>query len=354
MRLSFLKTPLFISLSAICLLTACSKGGSSPANTNTANTTTTTTNTTVTDPYLVSTFAGSGITGSADGTGTSASFARPTHVAADGLGNIYVFDAGYNTIRKITPSAVVTTILPTQVLKSTFESMTADATGTSYVCYESGITNHTLSKISASGQITTIVSDPFVVNGVYYSFSNDLDIAVDAAGNTFVCDIDQYVIWKVSPAGVVTIFAGTRKSGTADGTGTAASFGYPTAITIDASGNLYVWDGSGSSVIRKITPAGVVTTIPISNASGIYDVSGIAMDASGNLYVTSRISNKIFKISATGTATLIAGTGANTTPVNGAGLSAIFNYPGDITVDNSGNLYVADSNNGLIRKIVKQ
>ncbi|VDB01174.1 hypothetical protein S1OALGB6SA_2275, partial [Olavius algarvensis spirochete endosymbiont] len=130
-------------------------------------------------------------------------------------------------------------------------------------------------------------------------------VIVDSSGNIYVADFSNHRIRKITPAGMVSTFAGTGIRGYADGTGTTAQFYYPAGLAVDSSGNVYVVD-HGSHRIRKITPAGVVTTF--------------------------------------------AGTGTKGF-ANGDGTKAQFNNPTGVAVDSSGNFYVADSDNHRIRKI---
>jgi streptogramin lyase len=173
--------------------------------------------------YTFSTIAGqTGRFGSADGIGSAARFGFGAFdVATDNLGNLYVADSGNNTIRKITPDGTVTTL---------------------------------------AGD-----SDPFSRGGVDGTgsaarFDSPDGLTVDSAGNVYVADSSS-TIRKITPAGVVTTLAGLAyATGSADGTGSAARFFLPRDVVVDADGNLFVTD-SGNFTIRKITPAGVVTTV---------------------------------------------------------------------------------------------
>lgn len=182
--------------------------------------------------------------------------------------------------------------------------------------------------------------------GTAAAFYNPTSIAVDAQGNLFVADFDNNLIRKITPAGIVSTFAGNGAFGSANGVGTAASFNLPYGITIDASGNLYVAD-SGSRLIRRITPDGAVSTLAGSGADGTADGAGaaasfkvplsIAIDAGGNLYVTDN--GNVRKITQAGVVSTLPGAGT------------AFGAPAGIAVDATGNLYIADTNNNLIRKI---
>ena len=123
---------------------------------------------------------------------------------------------------------------------------------------------------------------------------------MDSAGNVYVADSSNYAVRKITPAGVVTTLAGLPGySGSTDGTGSDARFGYLNGIAVDSAGNVYVTDGSYYT-IRKITPAGVVTTLAgtpgvagsangTGSAAQFYNPWGIAVDSAGNLYVTDPI-----------------------------------------------------------------
>jgi len=251
----------------------------------------------------VSLFAGNTkANGYQDGTGTAAGFNRPWGMAIDAANNLYVAEA--TRIRKVTPDAVVTSI-------------------------------------NIPGAV------------------NISSVAVDAAGNIFTADQQLNKIFKTTPAGATTVFAGSGNSASIDGTGTAASFRNLMGMTIDKSDNLYVVD-LGSSAVRKITPAAVVRTIAgnglpgsadgLSTAASFNLPIGIAIDAQGNLYVADTFNNKIRKIATDGTVTTVAGQGAQESgSVDGPAKTATFNHPTGVAIDGSGNIYVTEYSD--VRKI---
>ena len=190
------------------------------------------------------------------------------------------------------------------------------------------------------------------------TFSQPNALVVDNSGNIYIADTNNYKIRKISPTGVVTTFAGSGKYSSVDGLGTAASFQNPTGIAIDGIGNLYVTD---LSKIRKITPAGMVTTFAgsdtqgsadgIGTAASFFGLEGIAIDGLGNFYVTDGSKRNIRKINPSGLVTTLAGGGGAQWATDGIGTAASFISPRGIALDGSGNIFVSESNNGLIRKI---
>ena len=196
--------------------------------------------------------------------------------------------------------------------------------------------------------------------GTAASFNAPAGIAIDNLGNMFVADSGNYVIRKITAAGIVSTFAGSGTTGSADGVGTAASFGNPQGLAVDSSGNLYVAD-SGNANIRKISPAGVVSTFAGKGAPGwkadwpsVTSANAIAIDSKGNLLVTTA-QRAILKIDPNGVVSVFAGHPTMSGGfVNGVGADASFYFGGNpqtLAADSSGNVYVADLGNQVIRKI---
>ncbi len=184
--------------------------------------------------------------------------------------------------------------------------------------------------------------------GVAARFYSPVGVAADKAGNVYVADYLNSTIRMVTSAGVVSTLAGRAGfPGTNDGTGTGARFSNPTGLALDAAGNIYVAD---SPHIRKVTAAGVVTTLPTAfMALGI--PTGLAVDSATNIYVTDQGDDTILKVSTNGAVTVLAGSTGHFGTNDGTNGTARFFDPEGITVDATGNLYVSDSGNGTIRLV---
>ncbi len=331
----------------------------------------------------VTTIAGwPGSAGSADGTGWAARFAYPGSVRSDGAGNIYVADSFNNTVRRVTPAGVVTTVggvagksgstngpVATALFNGT-AGVAVDPSGNLFVADGS---NYLIREISASGTVSTLagsVGVQGVVNGTGTAaeFYNPQNLAIDSAGNLYVADGTGNVIRKVTPAGVVTTLAGTGidgdagMAGSADGTGAAAQFSNPTGIAVDTAGNVYVAD-YGNNTVRKITPGGVVTTLAgLAGASGSADgtgsaarfdaPAGVGVDAAGNVYVADSNNDTIREVTPGGVVTTVAGLAGDAENIDGLPGNARFSSPGDVAVDPFGVIYVADSLNMTIRRVI--
>jgi len=282
----------------------------------------------------VSTFAGGGPAGFRDGVGLDARFYDPAGLAIDSRGNLYVADYGSHRIRKVSPKGAV------ELFAGNGERDFLDA------------------------------------NGANARFHLPAGIAIDADNNLYVTDSLNHRIRKITQAGEVSTFAGSGevgagKGGHADGPGNTARFNTPDGITIDAEGNLYVTD-TENNCIRKVLPNGTVHTLAGSGEKGFLDgpgnvarfdyPQGMALDSrNGYLYVADYHNHRIRMVTPGGEVRTIAGGGItgyslqNPPPApyaDGTGENARFYNPLGIVLDASGNLYVGDSLNYRVRKIV--
>lgn len=341
----------------------------------------------ITSAGAMSTLAGNpGVAGNADGNGAAASFKNPNGIATDSAHNVYVADAGNATIRKITPAGLVSTLAGTAGVfgnadgsgaAASFGVLTGIATDSAGNVYAIDSLNATIRKITSAGLVSTLAGRARVFghadgSGAAASFSTPIGIATDSAGNVYVAETGPdnslfddrlgNLIRKITPAGVVSTLAGTAGVyGSADGNGTAARFNYPSAIATDGAGNVYVADRSNHT-IRKITPAGLVSTlagtagvIGYTNASkaaaSFNNPSGIATDTAGNVYVADRLNHAIRKVTPDGLVGTLDGTAGVFGDAGQSGETGRFYSPGGIATDSAGNVYVPDWFSNTIRKI---
>jgi hypothetical protein len=302
----------------------------------------------------VSTVAGGDMAAAfADGQGAAAKFLNPQFVAADTNGNWYVSDNG-DFIRKVGPQGTVTTLAKVstdskcQISSSSMDfchvgkPLAVDSMGTVYFT-----ANNQLRKLEPNGQMTTLVnaiSSAGIFTPAFSFVYMPSSLVVDAQGTIYIADRNQPVVRKVSPSGTMTILAGSEASAPAtDGQGSDARFTQLQAITMDASGNLYVLEGDGA--IRKITPTGGVSTVrqPTQNwTSGwTYDLVGFARDVAGNFYLSSG-HHAVLKIDAQGIESVYAGRQGVVGDANGTGSAAQFSDPRSPSLDANGNLVVLD------------
>jgi len=267
----------------------------------------------------------------------------PTYVAVDKLGSIYVTEEYSRIVTKISVSGTRSTIVPKLTAYTSPEGLAIDATGNVFFVDDN---QNNVREYSSGGILTTFAGGSFVsiagtMKGLKASFYTPTALTIDATGNIFVSDTQNNLIRKITPDTTVTIFAG--KYGTqssVDGTGTNASFSQPSAITIDPMGNLYVVDGY-YKIIRKITPAGVVTTIPgfqftLPNIS--LGPCGIVSDSNGNIFISDTASGRIYKMSTSGTISIYVDHSSIVKP-NG------------LAIDSKGNLFVTDSDNNSLYEV---
>jgi sugar lactone lactonase YvrE len=322
----------------------------------------------------VSTFAGSGNYGFAEGEAKSAAFYEPYDVAADANGNVYVADWRNTRIRKITAAGIVST------LAGNGDHGYADGNGSTAKFYNpEGIAtddqgnvfvadtyNNRIRKITNSGVVSTIagsgVSGYEEGNGTTAKFAKPTGITTDGQGNLFVTDRFNYRIRKITSAGIVSTIAGNGIRGFANGNSTTGMFNDPIGIVVDSRQNIYVAD-AGNNRIRKVTPTGDLSTFAGSGEEGIADGNGsvakfsgpygIGIDAQDNIYIADAGNNCIRKITPSGVVSTLAGS-LFSGYEDGKGSSAKFNSPFGVKTDKQGNVYVADWGNNRIRKISLQ
>lgn len=325
--------------------------------------------------YRFTTFAGAPPGGSADGAGPAARFNLPTGVAVDGAGYVYVADRHNHTIRKISPAGVVTTLAglagdggtadgPGAVAR--FFRPSAVAVDVNGFVYVADTYNNTIRKITPGGVVSTLAGLGLAICGNTNGpgdearFCRPSGIAVGPDGTVYVADAGNAQVRKITAAGVVTTLAGDGRIGTIDGPGDEARFLLPTGIAVNAAGTVYVAD-QDAHLIRAITPAGVVSTLAgLGSTPGSADGIGsaarfdlpfsVTVDAAGTLYVADTRNQTIRRVTPAGEVSTIGGTAGAAGNVDAVGSFARFRTPYGVAVDANGTVYVADTNNFTIRR----
>jgi len=336
----------------------------------------------VTPDGMISTIAGNGTQGfSGDGgPATSAQLYYPDGLALDAAGNLYIADGGNYRIRKVTPAGVISTVVgngygfggdggpATSAQLSIPASVAVDASGNLFIA---DAANNRIRKVTPDGVISTVAGNGtqgFGGDGgpaTSAQLSNPESVAVDVAGNLFIADTGNNRIRMVTPAGVISTVAGSGSLGFGGdgGPATSAQLSGPTSVAVDAVGNLFVAD-YGNSRIRKVTPAGAISTVagdgtwgyggdggPATSAQ-LMRPWGVAVDTAGDLFIADAENNRIRKVTPAGMISTLAGVGWQGFGGDGGpASSAQLNEPMGLAVDAARNLYIADLNNNRIRKV---
>ena len=316
--------------------------------------------------YTINTIAGSaGNAGFAGDSGSAvgSQLNYPTGIAVDKSGNLYIADGLNNRVRKIS-GGVISTVAGNGTAGYTGDKGPAtsaelnnptgvalDSSGNLYIADSA---NNVVRMVTSSGTITTFAGN----NTVGYSgdmalatgaqLSNPVGVIADSAGNVYIADAGNNVIRQVYSGNIVTY---------------AEGFTQPDAVAVDSAGNIYVADTQGRRIVQY-TNAGVYTTIagngygefsgdngPGPNAA-LYDPMGLAVDSSGNVYIADTFNCRIRKVTPSGLITTIAGNGAlYFSGDGGPATQAALHFPHGVAVDSSGNVYITDTANSVVRQL---
>ena len=333
--------------------------------------------------YQIHTIAGNG-TGGFSGDGGQAANAlvsSPLSIVFDSAGNLLFADGGNNTVRKITPAGVISTIAGNGVagfagdggpaaaatLSAPF-GLAIDGGGNLYVA---DFGNNRVRKITPAGVITTIAGDGTDAAGgdggqaTAAQIGSISGLAVDVAGNLYITQRFYNRVRKVTPAGVISTIAGTGVAGSTgdNGQATSAQLNFPIAVAVSAAGEVYVAERDGHRV-RRITTAGVISTIAGTGVAGfsgdngqatvaqLNNPAGVYVSATGEIYISDRANYRLRKIATNGVITTIAGNGSVGTPGDGGpAVAANINEPSFIAFDAAGNLYIPERSGARVRKV---
>ncbi|HEY6344320.1 MAG TPA: NHL repeat-containing protein [Bryobacteraceae bacterium] len=318
---------------------------------------------------------------SGDGGPATRAQIRPTGVAVDGGGNLYIADGANRRVRKVSPAGIITTIAgtgtqgysgdggpATSAQLNLPSAVAVDGAGNLYIADSSCIEDSPcVRKVSPTGIITTIAGggSSYPGDGASATSAELRDpsgVAVDGAGNLYIAERGGNRVRKVSPAGIISTAAGYGTAGFSGdgGPATSAELFLPSGVAVDGAGNLYIAE---SGRVRRVSAAGIITTVAGGgtqrpgdggpDTSALIVPSGVAVDGAGNLYIaTGNFQYRVRKVSPAGIITTVAGNGTYSySGDGGAATSAQLNTPSSAAVDGAGNLYIADSGNYRVRKV---
>jgi Secretion system C-terminal sorting domain/NHL repeat len=332
---------------------------------------------------IINTIAGNGSTGySGDGlAATAAAISDPGGLAFDHFGNIYIGGYYNNTIRKVSPAGIITTIAgngtggfsgdggpSTAALLSYPTKIALDPSGNLYIADQ---LNNRIRKISTTGIISTVAGNGSVgfgsdgVAATSTSVFHPTGVCLDASGNIYIADCANNRIRKVSTSGIISTVAGNGFTGSGGdgGMATAAQLYQPFGVTVDATGIIYIADQQNNK-IRKVSTSGIITTSAGTGVSGFSGDGGMAsaaqlstpgaiiLDNAGNFYIADQSNHRIRKVTSTGVISTIAGIGSpGFSGDGGPAIAAEFNALNEIQFDTSWRLVICDNTNHRVRRI---
>lgn len=331
----------------------------------------------------ISTLAGTGVRGAGGdgGPATAAQLSAPRKAASDSAGNIFVADAENNRIRRISPAGVITTIAgtgsagyggdggpATAARLNTPHGVDVDAAGNVYVADSA---NHRVRRISPSGVITTVAGTggtSFNGDGIpatQASLAYPKGVAVAPDGSLYVGDANHHRIRRFVPGGTISTVAGNGNAGYSGdgGPATAATLRFPRNVAFGPDGSFYIADNTNYAV-RRVNPAGVITTVAGTGVAGysgdggpataarLREVRDVAVDGGGNLYIADEQNHRIRRVSPSGVMTTLAGTGSSGfSGDGGAPGTARVAGPRGVSVTPTGDVLIADTGNHRIRRV---
>jgi sugar lactone lactonase YvrE len=332
----------------------------------------------VTPGGVISTVAGKGTYGYSgdDGPATAAQLNDPKGIAFDSAGNLYIADYSNYRVRKVTAAGLISTIagcgalpqlcrengLATEASLGLPTGVAVDSAGSLYITEAIG----RVRKVTAEGGISTIAGK-ITLGNVMGGFSGDggpateaqlshpSSVAVDSMGNLYIADELNNRIRKITVAGIISTVAGNGIQGFSGdgGPATEAQLNQPRDVAFDSAGNLYIAD---TLRVRKVTAQGVISTVAgLGTAHNTFNnlgPRGVAVDGAGNLYISDHFGNHIFILTAAGVFSTVAGNGMDGYGGdNGPAAEAALAHPDDVEVDSAGNLFIADNGNHRVRKV---
>lgn len=335
---------------------------------------------------IITTIAGTGVTGYGGdgGPATSAQLATPRGAALDAEENVYIADLNNNRVRRVaSATGVISTVAGTggfgyaadgsAATSATLIGPQAVATDVDGNVFIADSYNRRIRRVDAGSGVTTTVAGTGT-NGntgdggpaTAARFSLPSDLAFDAAGNMYVVDSSSQVVRRIAAStGIITTVAGNGTFGYSgdDGPATSAQFKYPAGIAVDGAGNLYIADSFNHAVRMVDATSGIITTIAGTGVEGFSGDDGpatsaqlslpmgVVVDGAGAIYIADSNNHRVRKIVA-GEITTVVGTGApGSDGDNGLATAATLSIPAHVTFDADGNLYISDKESHVVRRV---
>ncbi len=330
---------------------------------------------------IITTVAGGG-QGGDGGFATNASLEEPYGVAVDAYGNLFIADSLHNRIREVGTDGIITTVAgngtngysgdggaATSAKLNQPYGVALDSSGDLFIA---DTYNYRIRKVGANGIITTVAGD---ANSGYNgdgraatnsSLSEPQGIAFDGDDNLLIADTYNNRIREVTFGLIITVAGGGGSNPGDGGAAISAILNRPSGVAVDAYGNLFIAD-TFNYRIQKVDDNGIITTVAGSGTSGysgdggaatnakLSEPYGLALDTSGNVLISDTYNYRIRKVSTNGNIATVAGRGSyGFSGDGGSATNAYFNQPSGVAMDAYGNLFVADTGNGRIRKVIIQ
>jgi sugar lactone lactonase YvrE len=318
--------------------------------------------------------------GPTPGPATSSALCGTAAVAVDASGNIYVADPNNDEVEKITATGILSVFAgqgataPTsctalspcpadQVALFEPDGVAVDPAGNVYIA---DFADHLVEKVTPAGSLSVLAGTganghPTPGPATASALGAPNGVGVDSAGDVYIADSGQYVE-KVTPSGTLSIFAGTGTGGApTPGPATNSKLNAPNAVAFDSSGNAYIADVA-NNVVERVTPSGMLSVFAGTGTGGaptpgpaasskLSDPEGVIFDRAGNAYIADANNNVVERVTPSGTLSVFAGTGTAGTSAPGPATSSRLHDPGSVAVDGAGNVYIADSNNNVVEEV---
>ena len=311
------------------------------------------------------------------GPAASSALNTPNGIAFDSSGNVYIVDSNNNVVEKVTPSGNLSIFAGTGVAGaptpgpatvSALNGPGAIAIDRSDNAYISDSSNNVVEKVTPSGTLSIFAgrgtAGAPTPGPARSSALNSLNqVAVDLSGDVYIADSGNSVVEKVTPSGTLSIVAGTGRAGRpTPGPARSSALNYPGGVAVDSSGSTYIAD-FGNNVVEKVTPSGTLSifagtgtvgapTSGPATSSALGGPAFVAIDSAGTAYIADFGANVVEKVTPSGTLSILAGKGTPGIPTPGPATSSALDGPVGVAVDPWGNVYIGDSKNNLVEKVI--